>query len=545
MTMFRNWTQQVAAWLQRQGSPAARRRSRSRRPLEGFRSGAMISQLEVLESRRLLTNLVAVNVQGNSINLTDVSRGRASSGDNFSVAYTSTQAVLTGTNGTSFRVNGQTMSSYTVDLTGPASISMRLNPRGNTVTVSGDGMASLDSLNINLGAGRQNNSLTLTKVIANSLNVNGGRRDDNVTLNQSTINGNLSANLGRSSGDKLDLESTTVTGNVRDQVSQLVVNQSTISGNLNDVESARNSTMTSTASTYSGAVSIRMGQNGTVDMLGAVSGPNHFSSSVSITGTRRRQTTVNEPQNSVVFDLTPKYRFANVNGPSTTIATPTVNSQSASTATPTVTGTYDSVHGPLLSVKVSGTTYTLGTSSQLTTPSAGKWSLNLATAPLTSQTTTVTVASSDKQGDIATGTGTITNEQSIISNYLTKNNLTATTTASGLDYVIKTKGTGAIPTSGQSVTVNYTGYVLNSDGTKGTEFDSNIDSQFKHVTPFSFKLGAGQVITGWDQAFALLPVGTVAELLIPSDLAYGTAGSGSLIPGNSILIFDVTVVSAV
>ncbi len=226
------------------------------------------------------------------------------------------------------------------------------------------------------------------------------------------------------------------------------------------------------------------------------------------------------------------------------ITAPTVTSQSASIATPTITGTFDSTNGPQLSVTVGATTYTLGTSSQLTSPSAGKWSLNLTGAPLTSQTTTVTAKSSNQQGQSATGTGTVTDEQSIIHTYLTANNLTATTTASGLNYVITTRGTGAIPTSGQKVTVNYSGFLLNSDGTKGTEFDSNIDAQFSHVSPFSFTLGQGQVIAGWDEAFALLPVGTIAQLIIPSAIAYGTTGSGSSIPANSILIFNVTVVSA-
>ncbi len=132
----------------------------------------------------------------------------------------------------------------------------------------------------------------------------------------------------------------------------------------------------------------------------------------------------------------------------------------------------------------------------------------------------------------------------MIASYLTANNLTATTTADGLRYVITTNGTGAVPTSGQTVTVNYSGYLLNSNGTLGTEFDSNTDSQFGHVTPFSFTLGEGTVIAGWDEAFALLPVGTTAQLIIPPSLGYGTTGSGTSIPPNSILVFNVSVLSA-
>ena len=231
----------------------------------------------------------------------------------------------------------------------------------------------------------------------------------------------------------------------------------------------------------------------------------------------------------------------------TTTTAPTVNNLAAATTTPTITGTFPTFtkNAPVLTVTVNGTTYTLGTSSQLTSPSAGSWSLNLAAAPLptTSSSFAVTATMTNAFGNQLTGSGTITNEQATIQTYLTANNLTSTRTASGLNYVITTKGTGSIPTNGQTVTANYSGYFLTSNGTQGFEFDSNVDSQFGHVAPFSFKLGAGQVISGWDQGFALLPVGTSATLLIPSSLAYGTAGA-SIIPANSILIFKVKVVSA-
>ena len=232
----------------------------------------------------------------------------------------------------------------------------------------------------------------------------------------------------------------------------------------------------------------------------------------------------------------------------TTTSAPTVNNQAAATTTPTITGTYPTFakNAPVLTVTVNGTTYTLGTSPQLTSPSAGSWVLNLGSAPLPTTTSnfTVTATMTNSFGNQLSGTGSITNEQAIIQTYLTANNLTATKTASGLDYVITTNGTGAVPTKGKTVTANYSGYLLNSNGTLGIEFDSNVDSKFGHVSPFSFNLGIGQVIAGWDQAFSLLPVGTVATLLIPSYLGYGTLGSGSSIPANSILIFNVKVVSA-
>ena len=339
--MVRNWTLQLAQWLQHKAVRSASRRARANRPNAFDRTGAMISQLEVLESRRLLTNLVAVNVSSNAINLSDVSRGRVSTGDDFSVSYTSTSVVLTGSNGTLFKVGGQTLSTYTVSITQPVAISMRLNANANTVSVTGDGTAALTSLNINLGTGRQNNSLTLTNVVASSMNINGGRHDDSVKLTGCTINGDLRADLGRASGDRLDLESTQVKGNVRDWVGQLIVNQSTIMGSLQNVERGKNSTLAVTDSTFSGAVSVKMGRNGLVNLFSSADGPNNFHGPVTLNGARRGEIVVNQRQNSAVYDVTPTYHHATVNQLTATITAPTVNSKSFATATPQITGTYD------------------------------------------------------------------------------------------------------------------------------------------------------------------------------------------------------------
>ena len=557
--MFEHWNFRFTDWLRSLRTQPTKPRSRRR----SVSADAHHRVIEILESRRLLTNLVAVHVDGNSISLNDFGGHRSSGGDDFNVTYTSSQVVLTGNNGTSFRVGSQTLSTYTIDITAPPSISMNLGGRSNTVNVTAGASGSsttnsdtetqsaatttgsLASLDVNFENGRRGDSaLSLNNVNVNTLKVHGGRGSDAVTLTDSTVNQNLETNLGRSSGDKLDLESSTVTGNLNNRSTQFVMNHSTVSGSLTDVQRHRDSTFTSTDSTYNGDVSIRMGANSTINLLGSVDGSNHFHKSVAIQGARHRDITVNQRQNSVVYDVTPTYKHASVVTPSTTITAPTVTALSASTTTPTITGTYDSVNGPKLNVSVNGRTYTLGTDSQLTTPSAGKWSLDLTGNPLTTQTTTVTATSYNTQGDVATGTGTITSQQAIIASYLTAQHLTATKTASGLNYVITSQGSGAIPTKGKSLSVNYTGYLLNANGTLGTKFDSNTDSQFGHVTPFVFTLGAGAVIKGWDEAFALLPVGTTAKLIIPSALAYGTTGSGSSIPANSILVFDVTVVSA-
>lgn len=111
---------------------------------------------------------------------------------------------------------------------------------------------------------------------------------------------------------------------------------------------------------------------------------------------------------------------------------------------------------------------------------------------------------------------------------------TFVTTPSGLQYRDITLGTGPVPTAGQTIQAHYTGWLVD-----GTKFDSSRD----RGTPFSFELGAGQVIAGWDQAFAAMPVGTRRTLIIPANLAYGSTARGN-IPANSTLVFDVELISA-
>ena len=106
----------------------------------------------------------------------------------------------------------------------------------------------------------------------------------------------------------------------------------------------------------------------------------------------------------------------------------------------------------------------------------------------------------------------------------------ATKTSSGLYYIILKEGNGIRPIHGQTVSVHYTGFLLN-----GAKFDSSIDRD----TPFQFQLGAGKVIKGWDEGVALLNVGTTAKFIIPPSLAYGSRGAGGVIPPNATLIFEV------
>ena len=85
--------------------------------------------------------------------------------------------------------------------------------------------------------------------------------------------------------------------------------------------------------------------------------------------------------------------------------------------------------------------------------------------------------------------------------------------------------------------LNYTGKLMN-----GTLFDSNVDPKFNHVEPFSFPLGRGRVIRGWDEGIGYLKVGEKATLYIPSHMAYGANPPTDAIPPFSTLIFDVELV---
>nr|WP_199318237.1 FKBP-type peptidyl-prolyl cis-trans isomerase [Arthrospira platensis] len=128
-------------------------------------------------------------------------------------------------------------------------------------------------------------------------------------------------------------------------------------------------------------------------------------------------------------------------------------------------------------------------------------------------------------GGIAAPTANFTIAQNMTN---TEENLV--TTDSGLQYVDLQKGTGASPQRGQTVTVHYTGTL--EDGTK---FDSSRDRN----QPFSFTIGVGQVIKGWDEGVASMQVGGRRKLIIPADLGYGDRGAGGVIPPNATLIFDV------
>ena len=107
-------------------------------------------------------------------------------------------------------------------------------------------------------------------------------------------------------------------------------------------------------------------------------------------------------------------------------------------------------------------------------------------------------------------------------------------TESGLKYIVEVVGTGEQAVAGKTVSVHYTGKLLD-----GKVFDSSR----KRGEPIEFQLGTGRVIKGWDEGIAMMRVGGKAQLVVPPNLAYGASGAGGVIPPNATLIFDVELVA--
>jgi peptidylprolyl isomerase len=124
-------------------------------------------------------------------------------------------------------------------------------------------------------------------------------------------------------------------------------------------------------------------------------------------------------------------------------------------------------------------------------------------------------------------------EKNLLKNYIELTNTTVKPTSSGLYYIEKKKGSGKKAAVGKTLVVHYT----------GTTIDGKIfDSSLQRGTPFTFVLGQGQVIKGWDEGFQLMQEGGEARFIIPSDLAYGKIGYSNLILPYSTLVFEIELI---
>ncbi|MGF1570223.1 MAG: FKBP-type peptidyl-prolyl cis-trans isomerase [Nodosilinea sp.] len=162
--------------------------------------------------------------------------------------------------------------------------------------------------------------------------------------------------------------------------------------------------------------------------------------------------------------------------------------------------------------------------SQFTSPTPGAMASGLDNRATQAETSTLLAAATP----LAQAAADLTADPALEAIEMTEADFT--TTDSGLKYVDLVEGTGAMPQSGQRVTVHYTGTLED-----GTQFDSSRD----RGRPFSFQIGVGQVIKGWDEGVGTMRVGGRRQLVIPAELGYGARGAGGVIPPNATLLFDV------
>jgi peptidylprolyl isomerase len=106
---------------------------------------------------------------------------------------------------------------------------------------------------------------------------------------------------------------------------------------------------------------------------------------------------------------------------------------------------------------------------------------------------------------------------------------------SGILYLVTQEGTGSLPILGETVTVHYTGWLLENGNILGSKFDSSRD----RGDYFKFPVGVGYVISGWDEMIADMKVGERRIIILPSNMAYGSRGAGRAIPPHATLVFDV------
>jgi peptidylprolyl isomerase len=150
-------------------------------------------------------------------------------------------------------------------------------------------------------------------------------------------------------------------------------------------------------------------------------------------------------------------------------------------------------------------------------------------ATATTAQTATPAAPAAKPGSSAAGTPAPQPTQAT-----TKKDSKVMTTASGLQMEDTKVGTGAEAKAGATVTVHYTGWLL-ENGARGKKFDSSVD----RGEPFKFPLGGGRVIKGWDEGVQGMKVGGKRTLTIPPELGYGARGAGGVIPPGATLVFEV------
>lgn len=127
-------------------------------------------------------------------------------------------------------------------------------------------------------------------------------------------------------------------------------------------------------------------------------------------------------------------------------------------------------------------------------------------------------------------------EKRVLREYFKKKNVKAVEGVNGVFAVFTNKGSGVTIPEGKKVVVEYTGRILDGD-----VFDSNVQDRFNHTQPFTFTLGKGEVIKGWEAAAMMMSNGAAATIYIPPSLAYGTKGTGP-IPANAFLVFDMRII---
>ena len=432
--MRRNWTQQLFSLLQGYSTQASSQRGARRNRIRQDRSGAYVSTLEVLESRRMLSanqisvTLSAPNGAPPTVTLTDTTH--TSAYDTFTVQSTYSAAAgetltLIPAAGTTFTgapgAAGITFNNGTATITtaGPLNLNMTLNRFGNTVTLQNNGNAPLNgigSLDINLGGGTNHNGVTLSHV-------------QQVIQTDPLTNVNVH-NSGLS-------------------VVGLTIDHSTL-GTLIDSEIGKNSAFASTASTYKNLATITLGSGSVLGMYGSPDGANQFEGGLKVVSAPRSTLYEATGVNPSIVVIGGQLALTNVDVVMLkgTLTNATVTDPNTLSANPTITGTVDPNTVQLV-VKVGTFTYPT-----INTAGSSTWNLALTNALVIPAGTPVTLTEYDKYGNTVQSTGTVTTHVENAPTVTSLNTSSATPTITGTyDLANSTKlkvainGVDYVPTS--------------------------------------------------------------------------------------------------